>query len=215
MTQSWLNTPAKRIGLLVLIVGAVMFAFGIMQFVGTYSTLGNAEYAFRRGPFWALRNVGNRYDATGAFLLWLGTIMVIGGLVASYFYEQTVGKVVHWIRTGSLPQSAPRLVAPPAPRSALVVWIADVLLSLLQNWATALLGLVMGVVYQQMGKPEYVLAPAGIALLFWVQAAVRTAVAGDGHDPTKALALLLVVKLVVAYLFFGIGLLLATTGIIR
>lgn len=217
MSESLLNTPTKRVGVLVLVAGVVLLALGLVQFVGTYSALGSAEYAFRRGPFWALRNAGDDSNATGGLFLWLGAAMVVGGLLASFLYEKTVGKVAHWVKTGSLPRSASqRVVASSKPPSALVLWIGDIILSLLQNWATALLGFAMGIiVYQQMRKPEYVLAPAGIAILFWLQAAIRTGVAGDGHDHVSPLMLLLVVKLVIAYLFFGVGLLLAATGVIR
>lgn len=215
MSQRQLNTPTKRIGVLVLIAGALMVALGLMQFSSAYS----ADYAFRRGLFWALRNAGNDGNATGGLLLWLGLLMIVGGLLTSFLYELTVGKVAHWVRTGSLPQpTAPRAAAPPRPSKPPPAWvqrIGDVLLALIQNWATALFGFVMGVVYQQMGKPEYVLAPAGIAFLFWLRAAIGTAVSGDDRDYAFALTMLLIIKLVVAYLFFGAGLLFAATGMIR
>ena len=80
---------------------------------------------------------------------------------------------------------------------------------LLQSWMTVIGSFGMGAAYLQSPKPEYLFAPAGIALLFFAQSLVRS-------SPSDRVVLtLLGIKLFIAYAFFVIGLVVAGAGIVR
>jgi hypothetical protein len=207
-----LNTPAKRIGLLVAIAGGFICLLGYSHFRGTYGPLSNALYAFERGPFWALRHTGIDTNATGGLLLWIGVLMFVAGLFASYLYEPTVGAVVHWVRTGSFPQQpSPPTPVPKEPWQfpKWVQWLAAGLVVLIENGGTALVIFPLGLFYWHTGERTFLLVPAGVGFMFWLFAAFRTR-----DDQTLALTPLLFVKVAIAYLFFGVGYFLSSNRII-
>jgi hypothetical protein len=100
-----LNTPAKRVGAIVLAVAIVWLVVGMV-----YSTLGysytfgtsRTEAAFRnlRAAF----DLGSYYFDEYWYIRWAG-IIAAAGLIASYAYDFTVGPVLSWVRgsTGNNP----------------------------------------------------------------------------------------------------------------
>jgi hypothetical protein len=222
-----LNTPLKRIGGLCLMVGVATFVLGIWQFSNTSSTLANAKYAFDRGFFWALRSVGEDSNGTGAFLLWIGLFLSGAGLLTSYFYDHTLGKVRHWVMTGTTrrstlaksqtpvqkqPVAVPR---PRKPRSRLTMAVLEVLGLLFANWLTMLMTFCVGVVFCGADhNPWLLLAPAGIAMLMVFRAVVSGGI-DSGPLPLKHAPTLFAVKVLLGYVSFAVGYVSAATGLIR
>lgn len=221
--ENQLNTPTKRIGVLVLAGGIVFFIIGFAQFLGRYSPLEASMRVFLLGPFWALRGLGDNSEALGGFLLWFGALSTVGGLLASYLYDSTLGRVTHWVRTGSFAPTvkvpandtvSERPVARPAkPRSAILEWLGVAIIVLFQNWLTVLMGFVTGIAYLEGKKSEILLAPAGIAIFFWLQALFRTS--SDQRLSIGSTFLFLAIKLSIAYLFFGVGMLIRAMELVR
>ena len=221
-----LNTPAKRFGALVLVAGVALATLGLAQFSWTYSPANTAARAFQHGPFWALRYSGESFDATGGLLLWIGLVVSVVGLFTSYLYDHTVGRVVHWVHTGSIevvtstppngiPATHVQAMASSSrnSRSAFVDILGTITLALLQSWLTAAMGFLFGIMYFEK-ESEMILAPAGIATFFWFQSMMRSGIAGQAGSAGSALGLL-GIKLVIGYLFFGIGVISAAKGLIR
>jgi hypothetical protein len=233
--NSELNTPAKRIWALVTIAGVLLVAIGLAQFLGDYFIF-DVELVLQRGPLWGLQNLGKHSYALGAFLLWLGLAAVLAGMLMSFLYDQTVGKIVHWVRTGSLPATqgdppaaqdlpatqclAPRRSPdvlpifggiklkpsrPAQPPPALAVWIGDAFVLLVQSWLTALVSFAAGGIhYLDANKPQHLLTPAGIALIFWLRPAIGSLLTAD-NDHARGTFVLLGIKLMIAYIFFAVG----------
>jgi hypothetical protein len=94
------------------------------------------------------------------------------------------------------------------PPPAFVVWIGDAFWLLVQSWLTALVSFAAGGIhYLEPNKPEHLLTPAGIALVFWLRPAIGALLTGD-NDQARAIMLILGIKLIIAYVFFSIGFLL-------
>lgn len=90
---STINTPVKRLGFSITVLGIFMLGIGMYRMQGqcfscAWSTLGD--------DWWA--RVTN-YVGYGWDVAW-GTHLTAIGLLLSYFYDFTIGRFVRWIRTG-------------------------------------------------------------------------------------------------------------------
>jgi hypothetical protein len=172
----------------------------------------------------AFRNIGDEVHAFGAVLLWLGFLVTVVGMVSSYFYDQTIGMIVNWVKTGShekpselrpdYPSFRPtysRLKTPNHPTSSILVGIGTIAVLVLQSWVTAFAGLISGAMFMEGGKSERLLWPAGVAAIMWVQSSLRS------RETTefKTLILWLGTKLLIAYIFFVAGLVFYSMNLIR
>jgi len=88
-----LNTPLKRLGLVILIIGLMMFFYGWSQWFMHDSV--DAWEAFTRSVgfdtyYWYWYN----------YPISIGFYVSVLGFLLSYFYEYGIGKIIQWIRHG-------------------------------------------------------------------------------------------------------------------
>lgn len=95
--QRRFNTPLKRISLLVMLFGVLMTFIGLAVAVadaGSYRTIDKVMTVWWN----SLTGSGSSYRRS-ALLGW-GTYLAIAGAILSFAYEPTVGRLLHWIRSG-------------------------------------------------------------------------------------------------------------------
>lgn len=93
-----LNTPLKRIGGLVLALGAILLAAGLIEIANDISRWNFVERFFER--WWAsISGTGGRYERS-SLTAW-GTYMTALGYLLSFGYDRITSRLIGWIRTGS------------------------------------------------------------------------------------------------------------------
>lgn len=88
-----LDTPIKRFGFVVLCVGATLSAPSLIN-VASYLS---ADQFFMR---WYEVLIGEDYGNYSA-LRW-GSRTMIAGMLLSFLYDRTIGKIASWIRHGKM-----------------------------------------------------------------------------------------------------------------
>jgi len=89
------NTPTKRIGFVVMCIGAAILALGWND-VWHRTCCGDS---LLETYFSAFDNDSYDYE-----VLWMarwGTLLASAGLLASYLYDASLGRLLTWIKTGS------------------------------------------------------------------------------------------------------------------
>lgn len=109
-----LNTPVKRIGAIFIVIGMILML--IAGIVRNYKAtiFGNPYYNspnFLQIFLTWLEKFTNSLVASLTFETWSsdfsllmlsGFSLFICGLLMSYFYDFTIGRIVHWVKNGSL-----------------------------------------------------------------------------------------------------------------
>lgn len=92
-----LNQPLKRAGFVVLIIGTFLTLIGWIQ-------IGSDLYSYR----WFEKFIGkfgdalifDRYTYRRYPLASIGPYVMLAGLLLSYLYDRTIGRILTWIRHG-------------------------------------------------------------------------------------------------------------------
>lgn len=92
-----LNTPVKRLGGLVLAVGIVVLVIGLIQIVGDMGRGGSMGVFFER---WFKAAFQDRWYFRRFPMSALGTYLFVIGLLFSFAYDRTIGRVLTWIYHG-------------------------------------------------------------------------------------------------------------------
>lgn len=95
-----LDTPIKRGGFIILLVGVVLTVVGALQL--GFST-NSYNWLTRFLSAWGEALVFDRRSYRHYPLASIGPYVLIAGLTLSYFYDRTVGRLVAWIHRGSTP----------------------------------------------------------------------------------------------------------------
>lgn len=90
-----LNSPIKRIGFVVSIVGAFLFVVSAVGYAIDHTPFAYVDDFFRN----ALDSNQRRYNWYYLFA-WIGFWSCLSGTVVAWFYDKTIGRVVTWIRDG-------------------------------------------------------------------------------------------------------------------
>ncbi|MCP1404451.1 hypothetical protein [Achromobacter insolitus] len=93
-----LDTPLKRIGMMILALGAVLLAAGLIEIANDIGRWNFMERLFDRwwGSVWG---TGGRYERS-SIAAW-GTYMTVLGYLLSFGYDRLTSRLIRWIRTGS------------------------------------------------------------------------------------------------------------------
>lgn len=94
---SSLNHPVKRIGFVVLIIGILLVLIGAMQ-IG--SDLNSYRWFERFLGIWWQALSFDRYTYRRYPLACIGPYVLLAGLLSSYLYDRSLGRVLAWIRHG-------------------------------------------------------------------------------------------------------------------
>lgn len=94
-----LNTPSKRMFWIIFLIGACISTIGLLRL--TYFRGFDDWYSFQEWIKMLFVRDFSRTSLEWASLSFrLGLIALIVGLLGSYLYDQTAGKLVQWLRTG-------------------------------------------------------------------------------------------------------------------
>jgi hypothetical protein len=90
---SHVNTPLKRVGYVLFWVGALLTVVALLTFTLRWSLQGRRDYFF---------HVLLNYDWASPYFIAIeiGCVMWLIGFFLSYAHDQTVGRFVHWVKTG-------------------------------------------------------------------------------------------------------------------
>ncbi len=92
-----LNSPIKRVGFVVSIFGSLLFAASVIGYISNRRNYGvYVDEFFRESVlmgYWA-----HWYQILGGIGFW----MAATGLLVVLFYDKTIGRLMLWIRFGSL-----------------------------------------------------------------------------------------------------------------
>lgn len=89
-----LDSPLKRIGLVILLVGIVLSLTAIYQ-------ISDDNYRFWRGfDDWLDAILLKRYEYRQYPLAAWGAYLTLAGLLCSYLYDFTLGRLIAWVRNG-------------------------------------------------------------------------------------------------------------------
>lgn len=92
ISLSNLNSPIKRVGGVILFIGIGLLIMGLIQIMTTQ------EYRILKS-YWNAFTLDRFYYRQYWLAAW-GTYLTVFGLSLSYFYDQGIGRLISWIRTG-------------------------------------------------------------------------------------------------------------------
>lgn len=92
-----LNSPVKRVGGLLLFVGLILLFIGLIQILGY---LGRSASLFNFLEHWFRAVTFDKYVTRRAPLVSTGTYLTLGGLLLSFAYDKTLGRILTWIVNG-------------------------------------------------------------------------------------------------------------------
>lgn len=92
-----LNSPIKRVGGLLLVAGIIILFIGLMQILGY---LGRSTSFFTFLEHWFRAITFDKYVIRRAPLVSTGTYLTLGGLLLSFAYDRTLGRVIAWVVNG-------------------------------------------------------------------------------------------------------------------
>ncbi len=97
MPDTKLNTKTKRVGALVMCLGSAIVVLAVLQF----DRFEYAFDAFARNPVERFFQIRGYHNGLARFTIWIGAILAVVGLLWSYLYNSTIGRIARWIETGS------------------------------------------------------------------------------------------------------------------
>ena len=209
MAETRLNTKTKRVGALVMWLGMTIVVLAALQF----DRFADAFDAFARNPVERFFQIRSYHNGLARFTIWIGAILAVAGLLWSYLYDSTIGKVARWIETGSLGDkrlaqtiAAPRVEAKPAPIKSVAPSrppsrAMSIAVLAAQSWLTIVGSTFWGFMFVAEGKSEALIWPAFIAAIFTVQSLIRMPSDSSG----SAFWLIAGSKLIFAYLAFALS----------
>lgn len=89
--NNFLNTPIKRVGLVLVVAGLAVTAWGYSQW-GPFTGLDDCFQYWSKKP--------------GCRAVRGGTGILVAGLVLSVLFDYTLGPLVRWIRNGNPPRDS-------------------------------------------------------------------------------------------------------------
>ena len=109
-----LNTPTKRVGGLLIVIGIIFILASIIEISSNEFAISDSPYYRSLNSydiiFMYLERITDTFIMTLTFQTWssrfsilmlVGFCLFIVGVLISYFYDAGIGRVVKWIRTGN------------------------------------------------------------------------------------------------------------------
>lgn len=103
--MSQLNTPLKRVGFIVMLFGLLVLVIGLFQIAGSTHRLDDIFSNWIESVFF------ERYSFRRYPVACYGTWVALIGLLLSFLYDKTLGRLAGWIRAGR--RAAPEIAAKP------------------------------------------------------------------------------------------------------